>query len=28
VFLVWVSEPQRQGIADRVEEQLYFRFHM
>jgi hypothetical protein len=27
VFLIGVSEPHRQRVADRVEEQLYFRFH-
>ena len=28
MFLVGISEPHRQRIADRVEEQLYFRFHI
>ena len=28
VFLIGVSEPYRQGIADWIEEQLYFRFHI
>ena len=28
VFLIGVSEPHRQRVSDRVEEQLYFRFHI
>jgi hypothetical protein len=28
MFLVGVAEPHRQRVADRVKEQLYFRFHM
>jgi len=28
VFLIGVSELHRQRVADRVEEQLYFRFNI
>lgn len=28
VFLIGVSEPHRQCISNRIEEQLYFRFHI
>ena len=28
VFLIRVAKPHRQRVADRVEEQLYFRFHI
>ena len=28
VFLIRFAEPHRQRVADRIEEKLYFRFHM
>ena len=28
VFLIWIAKPHSQRVADGVEEQLYFRFHI